>query len=435
VKTLNKNPDIFDVAIIGGGFSGLLTLHHLVSSGSGGNSFAIIEPGEHLGHGLAYSTLNPRHLLNVPARNMSALPDQPDHFTKWLNGRWRDDDYVPRCIYAAYLDDIARDTFNLAKSKGISLHHIKQKAIDAERLPSGIYDLVLGDSGHIRSKTILIATGNLPVQHDARITSDPWQYDYKECRDETGDVAIIGTGLTMIDTVLSLRAAGFKGKILGISRRGLLPQVHNDTPAVYKSSLSLPADTPRRPAALMKAFRDEVKNCVVWPRVFDRWRPHLPAIWQKLDAKDRRRFFHRLFTLWNVHRHRMAPEIGAFIRDEMNAGTLKVLKGTAQRQKAAKTFDCRGPCYDIRSSDSQLLQNLHQRGLIEPHATGWGLKIHDGAYQAGHDGSFLAIGTPLIGEHLETTAIPELRQQAQKVAAHLLAFLKSQPATAKRVTG
>lgn len=446
--------DIFDVVIIGGGFSGLMTLHHLVNKGRNGNSFAIIEPDENLGYGLAYRTTNPRHLLNVPARNMSALAGQPDHFMKWLLSEggckasnaigidrvWQDNDYAPRCLYALYLDDIVLETSHAAKVKGINLCHIRQKAAAAERLPSGLYNLGLDDGSHIQGRTILLATGNLPV-NDADgipgIVTDVWGYDYTASHDKDGSIAIIGTGLTMVDTVLSLRTAGFGGKILGISRRGLLPEVHNDTPAIYKSALALPAEAPKQLARLMKAFRDEAKGCmsekIDWQRVFDRWRPHLSVIWQKLDTNGRKRFFNRLFTLWNVHRHRMAPQVGALIHDELAKGTLKIIKGKVQviseadgfsltagssQYNVKRIFDCRGPCYDICSSGSRLFLSLYQKSLIQPHETGWGIKI-SGDFRvspSGLDGSFLAMGTSIIGERLETTAVPELRQQAQQVA-------------------
>jgi hypothetical protein len=43
-----------------------------------------VEPRANLGGGIAYSTEFDSHLLNVPAGNMSALPDDPDHFLRWM---------------------------------------------------------------------------------------------------------------------------------------------------------------------------------------------------------------------------------------------------------------------------------------------------------------------------------------------------------------
>src|ERR1700684_2910864 len=74
------------VAIVGGGASGCLTAAHLARAASlAGTStdLLLIEP-DAVGRGLAYSTTDPRHRLNVPAKGMSAWPDDPEHFLRWM---------------------------------------------------------------------------------------------------------------------------------------------------------------------------------------------------------------------------------------------------------------------------------------------------------------------------------------------------------------
>jgi len=435
-RTMTAQTDIVDVVIIGGGFSGLMALHHLAKAGEG--SFAIIEPGEHLGHGLAYSTTNMRHLLNVPAGKMSAFPDQPDHFINWLYAHhhaFQTGDYVPRCIYAQYIDSIVRAT---------SARHIRQRAVDIER--DGIYKIKLDNGEVLHSRAVLLATGNLLGNEAGHIPGavSGWTHDYSALRNETGAVGIIGTGLTMVDAVLSLREAGYKGKIIAASRNGLLPEVHNDAPAVYEAPISLPAQAPETLLSLLHAIRGEAKTClsnqITWQRVFDRWRPHFTEIWSKLDIAARRRFFKKFFTLWNVHRHRMAPEIRRFLDNEFSTGGLEVLKGSVritpqqngfsfsagqEKRDVSAVYDCRGGCFDITQTGNALILNLHAKGIIQRHETGWGIKADDFRVPPlGLDGSLLAIGPILIGEYFETTAVPELRQQAQKAASSLHDFLK-----------
>jgi uncharacterized NAD(P)/FAD-binding protein YdhS len=453
---MTAESDILDVTIIGGGFSGLMTLYHLVKTCGSGSHFAIIDPEENLGYGLAYRTVNPRHLLNVPAGNMSALPDEPDHFIKWLQsgaghkastaigiGRtWHAVDYAPRCLYARYLGEIRQKTLQEAEVKGVRLNHFRQKAMDIERSPSdGLYRLELDNGQFLQSKAIVLATGNMSADDTNKkvsgLISDPWRYDHASMHNESGPVGIIGTGLTMVDTMLSLREAGFTGKILVVSRRGLLPKVHNDTSAAYNAALSLPDHAPEKLVLLMQALRGEAKSClskkITWQHAFDRWKPHVTVLWRKLDTNDRNRFLRRLFTLWNVHRHRMAPEIGALIDNELATGKLEILKGGVKvapkqdgftltvrdkQHNAKKIFDCRGVCHDISLSGNKLISALHRKGLIQKHETGWGIKTAGDlrVLPLGRDGSFLAIGPLLIGEYLETTAVPELRQQAQEAA-------------------
>jgi uncharacterized NAD(P)/FAD-binding protein YdhS len=129
----------------------------------------------------------------------------------------------------------------------------------------------------------------------------------------------------------------------------------------------------------------------------------------------------------------MAPEIGTFVDREIAAGGLEMLKGKVrvtegseglclavgnQQYAVKKVFECRGMCYDISRSGNGLILNLHRNGLVQQHETGWGIKIFGDqqVLPAGMDGSFLTIGAAMIGEHLETTAVPELRQQARKAA-------------------
>src|SRR5277367_6314643 len=94
------------VAIVGGGCSGLLVAVHLLRNGCRGH-VTVIEPRKRLGAGLAYSTSFDRHLLNVPASKMSAIPGQPADFLEWLRARhWPDakpETFAPRRLFGEYL--------------------------------------------------------------------------------------------------------------------------------------------------------------------------------------------------------------------------------------------------------------------------------------------------------------------------------------------
>jgi len=103
--------DCCDVAIVGGGCSGLLVAAQLFRQGFGG-SVAIVEPRSALGRGLAYSTPYDDHLLNVPAGKMSALPSHPSHFLEWLRaGRIPEASptcFAPRKVYGEYLSSLSK---------------------------------------------------------------------------------------------------------------------------------------------------------------------------------------------------------------------------------------------------------------------------------------------------------------------------------------
>jgi uncharacterized NAD(P)/FAD-binding protein YdhS len=445
----------YAAAIAGGGFSGLMVLYHLVRTGKAGDRVAVFDPDSRLGRGLAYSTRNPRHLLNVRASNMSALPEQPDHFIEWLAGpggrpaaeslglsrRWDGDDYVPRSLYALYLDSLCQEAFAMARAKGIILDHfrINLVGIAKEETPHCIF---AEDGRRIRAQVCVLATGNLAAREVAahpRVIRDVWAFDFSRMKGFAGEVAIIGTGLTMVDVVIALRDAGYKGRIKAVSRNGKLPHVHEASVkgGEYGSAAAMLAGSSCSLVTLMAQFRREAKICAAdgmsWQRVYDCWRPHSQGLWEGLSGTDKSKFFKRLGTLWNIHRHRMAPEIGDFVRAQKAEGVLKIISGAATIKPGDTdievnagnetlivpiVFDCRGPCYDVRKSASPLLKNLLDQGLVAPHETGVGLQVESDLRVSGSERLY-AMGALAAGARLESIAIPELRRQAQDIAQSL----------------
>src|ERR1700759_1689293 len=74
------------VAIVGGGAGGVLAAVHLRRSKPEAQ-ITLIDASGRPGTGAAYGTTDPTHLLNVPAQRMSAWPDDPDNFCRWLEER------------------------------------------------------------------------------------------------------------------------------------------------------------------------------------------------------------------------------------------------------------------------------------------------------------------------------------------------------------
>ena len=100
------------VAIVGGGFSGTMAAVNLVRFSRTPLRVELINSRHPLGRGVAYGTSRGEHLLNVAARNMSAVPDHPHHFLEWLRTRVDYSDlpdaqlretYVPRRVYGDYI--------------------------------------------------------------------------------------------------------------------------------------------------------------------------------------------------------------------------------------------------------------------------------------------------------------------------------------------
>jgi uncharacterized NAD(P)/FAD-binding protein YdhS len=66
------------------GFSGTMTALHLLR-GLPDRPLLLCERSAVFARGAAYSTQEPVHLLNVRSANMSAYPDRPDHFARWVD--------------------------------------------------------------------------------------------------------------------------------------------------------------------------------------------------------------------------------------------------------------------------------------------------------------------------------------------------------------
>src|ERR1700677_517923 len=115
MKETNKT-QAYDIAIVGGGFSGTLVAYQLVQARKD-LRIALIERSKGAGRGVAYGTTDPKHLLNVQADKMGAFPDDIGHFYRWLQAHpqnveaagiteLRPDAFVPRLLFGDYIQHL-----------------------------------------------------------------------------------------------------------------------------------------------------------------------------------------------------------------------------------------------------------------------------------------------------------------------------------------
>lgn len=467
-----------DVAVVGGGFSGAMVVVHLVEKADAPITVYWFDESASAGKGTAYSTQESAHLLNVPAGRMGAYPDRKEDFHRWLqtpeaqaaidricpDAAMDADGFLPRKLYGVYLETIVRRAVEEAQRKGITLQRLHGRVTDAES-PDGVC-IRLTHQGRdgvqaVDATAMVLATGNLPPQRFAfqsgmiqgrcgyveNVWRTPEGHVFPECVRELpadAETVIIGTGLTMVDAVLTLRERGYKGTITAISRHGLLPAAHAPAePYPAWEWVENPSRAPRRAAALLAGLRQEVARAGVagcdWRAVVDSLRPVTQELWKRLGNHERRRFLHKLFTFWNVHRHRMAPEIYAQLRSMQQNGSLKIISGkiyyvgadddgltVAFRRRGTNrvesirsplVLNCTGPTYDVAKSDHQLLKNMRDNELITVGPLRVGIETgSDGTAKGQLPGVIFPIGTLRVGELLECTAVPELREQAEQVA-------------------
>jgi uncharacterized NAD(P)/FAD-binding protein YdhS len=422
------------VAIIGGGFSGTILAAQLAKRGI---DCALIDGSGRIGKGVAYSTTEPAHLLNVRAEGMSAWAGEPDHFARHFEeqgGERRG--FAQRRLFARYLAGI----FEEAVASG-HLQRVERFAVSAKR-HGGAWQVHLDDGSAIEAQALALAIGNqepgaLAAFDGAgdRYIPNPWGSAARAAVEHlaaTGGAALlVGTGLTMVDLVLSLDSAGHQGEIVAVSRRGLAPRGHADFDPAPVEQEQVPHGNV---GALLRWLRRRSAE-VGWRAAIDSLRPHSHSLWQNLDAEQQRRFLRHARPWWDVHRHRIAPEVAATIARLVAEGRLQVMAGrivSASRRddgldvgilrrgasaatptRFAYAFNCTGPLHAIDRTKDPLLRSLLDAGAIRPDQLGIGVTVDENS-RVGE--RLWALGPLTKGRYWEIIAVPDIREQAALVA-------------------
>jgi uncharacterized NAD(P)/FAD-binding protein YdhS len=441
------HPPLRDIVVIGGGFSGTMLAVHLMRTRD--VRVTLIERQGAPGRGIAYSTANPGHLLNVRAERMSAYPEDPGHFARWLaaRGLGAPSDFAPRRVYGLYLEQ------QLRQAHADAFPRLKLLSAEAQalELDGPRRTILLDDGRRIPGDAIVLASGNPPPPRLAAFAglpahlycADPRQEGLAEGLGKDDVVLLVGTGLTMVDTALALADAGFEGRIIAMSRRGLVPRVHGDAP--HPAGQPATADNlplSQRLAALRARAAD-----VGWRTAMDELRPQTQGLWKALGDVEKSRFLRHLRPWWDVHRHRLAPEIAGRLDALRAAGRFETAacrivgaeprygrvavslrpRGSDEivRIEAARVVNCTGSDEDLRRTRDPLLRDLLTAGAIRPDAHRLGLQTGTSGEAIGANGrptpGLFALGPLARGRLWEATAVPELRAQAAAMAAVIAA--------------
>lgn len=425
--------DRIPVAIIGGGFSGTILAAQLARRGI---ASVLIDGSGRMGRGVAYSTTEPAHLLNVRAEGMSAWSGEPDDFARRFESEGGDKrGFAERRQFARYLADI------LAEAAGCE--PIEASAVKAAPGDGG-WRVELATGAMIEADAIALAVGNQEPEPLSAFTGagrrfirNPWGAEAREAVEELaatgGSALMVGTGLTMIDLVLSLDSAGHRGRIVALSRRGLIPRSHADFDPAPVERDEVPHGSL---SALFRWLRRRGAE-VGWRAAVDSLRPHSQALWRSLDGEQQRRFLRHARPWWDVHRHRIAPAVARKIHELVAADRLEIVagriisgretedaldvdfrrrgSGTLQSATFAYAFNCTGPLHSVARTKDPLLRSLFDAGHIRPDHLGIGLDVDEGSRSAGAE-RLWAIGPLTKGRYWEIIAVPDIREQAAAVA-------------------
>lgn len=433
----------YHVAIIGGGASGVLLALHLRQKNRHCR-VVVIERSRQFGRGVAYSTDRSIHLLNTRAGDMSAWPDQPAHFAQWLE-RCRPNgsgEFVARSLFGDYLNGLFVEAVSVS---GRELSAIAGEVSDVQP-DQGCWRIDLADGMQLSAAHVVLATGHNPPSADhGGWRGNPWVENCLDALPDEAGVLLLGTGLTTVDVIVSLLERGHRGRITALSRRGLLPHMHRTVEHCDAEVTHLFAGPLSQ---RLGSFRALQRIGYDWQSLMHAIRPHNAALWHGLDDLQRRRFLRHLRPWWDVHRHRMPPEIAATINnavasgqlavqaariEEMDAGAAEISVRFRPRRSAqskvrsfARVIDCRGSDCGVTELNP-LIASLARSGVIAADSLDLGLAVDDEDKAIGADGRaserISILGPPTRGQHWESTAIPDIRRRAARLAERLSAVV------------
>ena len=448
--------------IVGAGFSGtVLAANLLRRPPPKPTDIVLIERGSSMGRGVAYADREFPYLLNVPAARLSADSRDPLQFLRFAQRHVPNadgEDFLPRALYGDYLQDVLLQAERAAPGHMRLLRIFDEVRQVTRRGGDKPFSAEFADRPAIMADRVILALGNPPppplpwaaaVRDHQAYLHDPWELPKTLATKHS--VLIVGNGLTMADAVLALTQDTNRAPVLHtISRRGLvsLPQTTFRPSAVHgdKEAFLACADSLRRLLAMTRELTREVENRGGdWREVVTFVRHLAPDLWRRLPHLERRRFVRHLQAHWDVHRHRLPPQMGALIASLRRSGKLQVNAGRIDsaaaageqlrvswrprggRSTATLTVDlivnATGPDYVLERSADPLLQSLRSAGLVSGDALNLGLRTaRFGACvdAQGRSGEHLYyLGPMLRADHWEATAATELRDHAERLAAHL----------------
>ena len=457
-----------DILIIGGGLSGTMLAVQLLRL-PGQRRILIIEPRAELGRGEAYSAVELGHTLNGNAARMSVDPDNPDDLTQWLTahiaaGGWPESAeqnvpiselFPPRGLFGVYVQQRLAEARVVGARHGSTVEHVRAEVVDLQTDADSV-QLTLNDGQHLNGAFAVLATGMFPAARTPQKDSsglnaaalDPWDVAAMRQLDPQSTVLIIGSGLTMVDAVVSLEQAGHRGPIDVFSRHGLLPHVRRQPPAWVDFLAQDPGiRTPRQLLhELRRHCRDAIAQGIDWQAPLDTVRANIGRLWSQATDVQRRQFVRHVRPWWESHHHRSPPLSAALVERLHNEGRLRIqaasfkgLEPSTQQGVSirirprgesetrvvhgAALINSSGIEYDWRRVARPLPQQLLARGLVRPGPLALGITAAvDGAVlnAEGQVASRLfGMGPPLRGMWWESTAVTDVALQAKALAARL----------------
>jgi uncharacterized NAD(P)/FAD-binding protein YdhS len=457
------------IVIVGGGASGALMAAHLLRRNPNNLRVTIVETRAQLGRGLAYATGNPSHLLNVRAANMSAFADDPGHFARWLSRQAdqpeADGDpgfrFVSRGLYGRYLESLVLEHLS-GPQEARALTVVRDAARGVTVTPSGV-EIALAAGPPLQADLAVLACGHESVVDEGPLTVSPWIEPVGGGAPRDAALLILGTGLTMVDAALALQEQGHRGRIVALSRRGLLPHAHRavEPLRIDADAAPLDRDIPTQLRWLRGLAREREAQGGDWRSVVDGLRPHTQAIWRAMTPRRRERFLEHARPWWDIHRHRMAPEIAARIGAMIAGGQIEIIAGKivkvrpngegaevalrrrgslgVESLRVARIISCKGVTSSPDRSANPLVASLFAQGLARADPLRIGIEVAADCAIVDRGGRpsqrLFAIGPMSQAAFWEIVAVPDIRLQTAALADRFAERLSTSREAPDRLAG
>ncbi len=458
----NKIPEAaFRLIVIGGGFTGAVCVIHALRTMSRPMDITVIEPSAELGRGIAYGTDDPVLRINVPVGSMAISSKDPTEATRWFQKQSlipktdidgvTEHHYVSRYAYGTFISDLLRS--NLAASTmPVTFRHLRNMATKVARR-HGAWRVTVDDDASLDADLVAFCVGHpapaAPCPIDAGIVGSPkfvaipWSKNALTAIAPADSVLIVGTGLTMVDTVLSLKETGRGRHLTAISRHGLLPREHG----LFLRDICLFEGKPLPSTALglLRLLRHRIRNAdpeLGWQPFVDSLRFGLSEVWSALPENEQRRVLRHLLSIWDAHRFRMAPHAGAILRRIQEAGKLTLKKarlvrlafeqgryaatlrgptGKLQRSLFDAVVLCTGPERSARANS--LVTALLADGTVALDRLALGLSVDRSSRILDEEGrpvpGLVAFGPMTRGSFGEMTGAPDIAKHIERVFSDL----------------
>lgn len=447
------------IAVIGAGLSGTLLIINLLRRDYDEKvRIWWIDRDNESRMGPAYST-NEDYLLNVPVEKMGAFSKDPEHFLKWAksnNIEADKGDYLPRKVYRKYIKELLEEA-RKDKNDNIHLDRITGEAEDI-KISGNHADVFINSHNVLSADKVVLALGNSPPKHpvvknqdfiqDRRYIQNPWNANIFNNISEDDVVLFLGTGQTMVDHAAWLYRKKHRGKLIAISRHGILPLAQrrlDPYPPFYDELEGISSIT-----SVLSIIRKQIKEAIgkgMDPRaVIDSLRPYTSSIWMGLFPEERRRFLRHAARYWEIIRSRIPPASEKIIKELTSSGQLRIIAGRIEAiipkdhsielvYKELKTnkeknvsanlvVNCIGPNVNYEQIDQKFIRNLISGRVIHCDPLHLGINaLPDGSVLTdnGEPSKIIyTMGATLRGILWETQAAPEIRVQAENLPQLLL---------------